>query len=191
MKEFCGAKLRGKDRTCRKSPMANGRCRLHGGLTPSGPESANYVHGRYAESFKGVLAEKFKEAEGDGKPLDLLPELYVQRALLSQYIETVTKKKTPGIVDLKRISMLVEDVVKTAATIAKVRNDTALTIAEVRFFQSSVTRLLEKYVPDPDKRRNFISELYTLIPGRDGTEGRQDEESAIGDGRGVITAVST
>lgn len=171
MKKVCGAKLRGKDRTCQKSPMANGRCRLHGGATPSGPANANYTHGRYADVFKGKLAEKFRQAQGDGKPLDLLPELYVQRSLLAQFIDQVTKKTTPSIIDLKRVSMLAEDVVRTAATIAKVRNETALTIAEIRFIQTGMLRLLEKYVTDTERRRNFIEELRGLLPQRVDADG--------------------
>ena len=32
----CGAKCRTKDETCRNLPLENGRCRFHGGATPSG-----------------------------------------------------------------------------------------------------------------------------------------------------------
>ena len=170
VKRVCGAKLRGKDKTCQKSPMANGRCRLHGGATPSGPASPNYKHGRYADAFKGKLAGKFLQASADHKPLDLLPELAVQRSLLSQYVETVSGKPRMKVGEVQNVSALVADVVKTAATIAKVRNDTAMTVAEVRFLQATMLRLLEKYVPDPDRRRNFIEELYQLIPGRDEAE---------------------
>lgn len=161
----CGARTR-SGTPCRKAAMPNGRCRLHGGKTPSGPDSPHYRHGRYANVFKGQLAEKFSAAQGEEKPLDLLPELQVQRTLLAQYIERVSNKASPGINDLKNISDLVDDVVRTAATIAKVRNETALTIAEIKFIQDGMMRLMEKYVPNPDARRNFIGELRSLIPGR-------------------------
>ncbi|MGH9325936.1 MAG: HGGxSTG domain-containing protein [Terriglobia bacterium] len=50
----CGAKLRGKDCTCRAPAMKNGRCRLHGGLStrPRTPEDlersrkASWKHGK-------------------------------------------------------------------------------------------------------------------------------------------------
>ena len=35
-RRICGAKCRGKDKTCRQPAMPNGRCKLHGGLTPGG-----------------------------------------------------------------------------------------------------------------------------------------------------------
>lgn len=179
MKRICGAKLRGKDKTCQKSPMANGRCRLHGGATPSGPDSANYKHGRYAEAFKGQLAIKFRQANVDDKPLDNLPELAVQRSVLEQYIEIVSGKKKMAVTDAERLSRLSQDVVRTATMIAKTRNDNALTAVEIQFLQAGILRLLEKYVTDPDQRRNFVTELRGLIPQRvDAPAGRSLDVSA-------------
>lgn len=166
MKRICGAKLRGKDKICQKAPMANGRCMLHGGKTPSGPDSANYKHGRYAEAFKGKLAGKFQSASVDDKPLDILPELAAQRSVLDQYIEIVSSKKKMTAADAERISRLAQDVVRTATMIAKMHNDDALTAAEVQFLQAGILRLLEKYVTDPNQRRNFVTELLGLIPQR-------------------------
>ena len=174
----CGAKTRGGG-TCKKAPVkGKTRCKLHGGATPSGPANANFKHGRYATVFRGQLAEKFLHATDETAPLDLLPELAVQRALLSQHIETISQKTNkPSIDELKSISVLAEDVVRTAATIAKVRNDTAMTVAEIKFVQMSMMRLIEKYVTDPNRRRNFIEELRGLVPGGDAASG--DEPAAI------------
>ena len=38
----CNAKLRNKNAYCQKHGMANGRCRLHGGLSPKGSDHWNY-----------------------------------------------------------------------------------------------------------------------------------------------------
>lgn len=172
----CGAKTRGGGK-CKKPAMPNGRCRLHGGKTPSGPDSVHFKHGRYASVFHFELANKFLAASEDKNPLDLLPELAVQRALLSQHIDKISQTIQPKLGHLQAVSRLAEDVVRTAATIAKVRNDTALTIAEVKFIQLGMMRLIEKYVPDPNRRRNFIEELRTLVPGRD--DGDADEPASI------------
>lgn len=170
MKKICGAKTR-SGRPCQRSPLkGKKRCRLHGGATPSGPDSVHYEHGRYAEVFKGELRKKFMTTQADSEPLNLLPELNVQRTLLTQYISSL-EGKTTGIKELKNVSILVEDVVKTAATIAKVRNDEALTVAEVRFIQSAMLNLLEKYVTDPNQRRNFVDEIRGLVPARLDTPG--------------------
>lgn len=42
---LCNAKLRGKAARCQKYGMANGRCRLHGGLSPKGKDHWNWQHG--------------------------------------------------------------------------------------------------------------------------------------------------
>ena len=110
-KKVCGAKLRGKNAHCQKSPMANGRCRLHGGKTPSGPDSANFRHGRYAAAFKNQLAAKFDRASADAQPLDLLPELATQRAVLEQYLEIVNAKKKLTAGALANVNALTTDVV--------------------------------------------------------------------------------
>lgn len=172
----CNAKTRGGGK-CKKSAMPNGRCKLHGGKTPSGPDSVHFKHGRYATVFRGQLAEKFLHATEEEAPLDLLPELAVQRAVLAQHIEKVSNKIKVEIGDLNAISRLTEDVVRTAATIAKVRNETALTIAEVKFIQVGMMRLLEKYVTDPNRRRDFIAELRTLVPN--GHDAGADEPTGV------------
>lgn len=43
---LCGAKLRGSVAHCRKHGMLNGRCRLHGGLSPKGRDHWNFLHGK-------------------------------------------------------------------------------------------------------------------------------------------------
>lgn len=177
-KKLCGAKTR-NGKTCQRAPMENGRCYLHGGATPSGPDNKNFKHGRYATVFQGKLAEKFQVATADSNPLDLLPELAVSRALLAQYIETLSAKRRVTGYDLQNVSMLANDVVRTAVQITKLRNDTALTLTEIKFIQAGMLRLLEKYVTDPDQRRSFIHELRQLVPGPDGTEDREHADIPV------------
>ena len=43
---LCGAKLRGRDARCQKHGMLNGRCRLHGGLSPKNQDHWNWKNGR-------------------------------------------------------------------------------------------------------------------------------------------------
>lgn len=183
MKKVCGAKLRKKDATCRRPPMANGRCRLHGGATPKGEASANFKHGRYSAVFQGKLAEKFGAHAADEKPLDLLPELAIQRTMLAGFVEKISaKRRSLTARDAKSVSELATDVVRTAAQIAKVRNEEALTVAELRFIKQGMMMLLEKYVPDPDRQRNFIAELGALLPERSAAEAAEPAELPAGAG---------
>jgi hypothetical protein len=163
--KLCGAKTRGGGK-CKKPAMPNGRCKLHGGKTPSGTDSVHFKHGLYSKVFHGRMAERFADADADKTPLDLLAELKIQRAMLAERIDQVSAQPTPKADDLKSVTFLADAVVRTAATIAKTRNDTALTIAEVKFLQVGMMRLIEKYVTDPNRQRDFVNELRTLVSGR-------------------------
>ena len=181
-KRVCGAKLRGKDKTCRRAPMANGRCRLHGGATPSGPESPNFKHGRYADAFRGRLAVRFEQMKQDGNPLDMVTDLMVQRTMLNLYIDDLSSKTKAKPAELIHASNLAQDAVKSAAIIAQTRQKQALTLVEIKFFQQGMLKLLEKYVPNPDDRRNFIAELNALIPDPNGTDESEPAELPAGTG---------
>jgi len=51
---ICGAKTRAGG-TCRQPPMANGRCRFHGGMSLSGKAHGRYTRGKYT---KDALANR-------------------------------------------------------------------------------------------------------------------------------------
>ena len=176
--KVCGAKLRKKPgRTCQSTQlMSNGRCRLHGGKTHSGPDSANYKHGKYADAFKGQMRQRFERMSQDANPLDMLPDLHVQRTLLETYLDEIGNRKKIKLNELINASNLAQDAVKSAATITQARQKQALTLAEIKFIQKGMMMLMEKYVPDPNQRRNFIEELYTLVPETDGTEADEPAE---------------
>lgn len=174
--KVCGAKLRNKNAYCQKTPMANGRCRLHGGKTPSGPDSPHFKHGRYADAFKGQMAERFAKLEKDPKPLDAVTDLNVQRTMLEEYIAQASSRKKLRMTDLMNAADMAKDAVKSAAIIAQTRQKHAFTLAELKFLQKGMMVLMEKYVPDPDQRRNFIADLIALIPETDGAE---ESEPAI------------
>lgn len=177
-RKVCGAKLRKKPgKFCQSTKlMSNGRCRLHGGKTPSGPDSANYKHGKYADAFKGQMLARFERLQKDPQPLDMLPDLNIQRTLLETYLEKISNKKTVKVSDLMNASNLAQDAVKSAAAIAQARQKQAFTLAEWKFLQKSIMLLMEKYVPDPDSRRNFIEELIAIIPETHDTQADEPAE---------------
>ncbi|WP_158680068.1 hypothetical protein [Deinococcus sp. NW-56] len=86
--KYCGSGLRGKPgRHCRQPAgagtdhLGEGRCKLHGGLTP-------IRHGRYSSlTTRPRLRELLDRLEGDPDPLNLLPELQLLRALVLDFIE--------------------------------------------------------------------------------------------------------
>ena len=48
---LCGAKTRSGS-LCQKHGMLNGRCRLHGGLSPKGRDHWNYQHGQATKEYR-------------------------------------------------------------------------------------------------------------------------------------------
>jgi len=71
-KQYCGAKNRA-GHPCRRAPMRNGRCNLHGGKSPGAkPGNTNALkHGGYsAETIR--FRQLAREAVQDAKELDRL-----------------------------------------------------------------------------------------------------------------------
>ena len=60
--------------------IGEGRCKLHGGKTP-------IKTGRYSKITRPRIKELIEQFENDPKPLDLLPEVKLLRALILDYIE--------------------------------------------------------------------------------------------------------
>jgi hypothetical protein len=66
------------------SHLGVGRCKFHGGSALGGIDNGMYKTGRYAHVFKGRLQQHFENiGNDDSNPLDLVPELQVQRVMLS------------------------------------------------------------------------------------------------------------
>ena len=163
----CTAKAKSTGKQCRRNANTGYNvCQVHGaGSSKKGrPGGRPVEHGRYADSFKGKLREKFIESYEDGNPLDLLPELAVQRTLLQNYITRFEVGLSPTGRDLKILSDLSNDVVSTATKIINTRNQTALTVAEIKYLQLGITALLDEFIPDTDRRRAFITRLMAIIP---------------------------
>ncbi|WOH66175.1 HGGxSTG domain-containing protein [Bradyrhizobium sp. BWA-3-5] len=53
----CGARSRRSGKPCQSPAMPNGRCRMHGGLSPGAPKGNQnaFKHGRYSATY---IAEK-------------------------------------------------------------------------------------------------------------------------------------
>lgn len=67
---ICGAKTR-SGKPCQTRPMANGRCRMHGGATPSGIASPHFKTGTYTRYLPSRLLERYHESLSDPDRLAL------------------------------------------------------------------------------------------------------------------------
>lgn len=81
----CGARRNKADAICKRPAgwgtdhPGQGRCKLHGGLTPA-------PTGRYASVERPRVRELLERFESDPDPMNLLPEVQLLRALLLDYI---------------------------------------------------------------------------------------------------------
>ncbi|HEU5090506.1 MAG TPA: HGGxSTG domain-containing protein [Roseiflexaceae bacterium] len=84
----CGARKR--DGTpCKAKAMPNGRCRIHGGLTPVGPALPQYRDGRYSRVLPARLAGRYQEAAQDTALLELRSEVALLDARLADLLGRV------------------------------------------------------------------------------------------------------
>lgn len=84
----CGAKTKSGGR-CRKSPMPNGRCRLHGGLSPSGIAAARFKSGRYSKLLPERLVSRYQEACDDGNLTSLREEIALIDARIGELLSRI------------------------------------------------------------------------------------------------------
>lgn len=89
---ICGA-LRSDNsgKICHSPPGANSnRCRLHGGKTPRGIESANYKHGRYSNAlFAKSIAEAYQQALDDPDYMAMRTDMALTTARINQLLERI------------------------------------------------------------------------------------------------------
>lgn len=69
--------------------MANGRCKIHGGKTPTGIAAPNYQHGRYSDYLPSKLGERYARAYSDPLLLSLRPEIALLDTRIAGVLETV------------------------------------------------------------------------------------------------------
>ena len=85
----CGAKKRGKDETCRAPAMANGRCRIHGGLQPQGIARPGFKTGRYSKYLPARLAGRYEEAASDPELLALKDDIALLDTRIAQTVSAL------------------------------------------------------------------------------------------------------
>lgn len=94
--------------------------------------------------------------------LDLADELQQQRALAAEYLQRwrdgfpLQEQNISAMVSwFNTIGIMVE-------RIMKIRNETALTGAEIALLKARTVNLVVEYIDDPQKRREFVQRLFQL-----------------------------
>lgn len=161
----CGAKTRIGGR-CKKPPMENGRCRLHGGATPSGLASPQYKHGRWSKAMPARLLERYQMSADDPDLLALRHEI----ALLDARLEDLLKRVDTG--ESGAIWKLLRDTFTELQT-AKTKGD--LTLEAIQF--ATLSELITRGTNDSmawvdvlsivEQRRKLVeSEQKRLVAGK-------------------------
>ena len=174
----CSAKSKQSGQRCKNTAVAGGKvCHIHGGKTPRAEASPHYVTGRYSRFMKQSLQEKM-QAVDDENPLDLLPELQVQRALFAEYISRFQPGVPLGIGDIDYLMEWSGSIGKTVERIVKLRLDTALTMAEIALIAARIPEVVVRFIDDPNKQRAFIEALFSSVGSTEAESPRQLSETA-------------
>lgn len=158
MKE-CGAKTR-SGTLCKKAGLKNGRCALHGGKSLSGVNHPNFKTGLYAKDTPSQFherAERFMNAD----PFDLVSEIALLRTLLAEYL---SRFEFSPLDEHAIFSMqsLVSEISKLAERLSRIKNETAITGAEIALLEVRITGSIVRYIDDPAKREAFIREIFGI-----------------------------
>jgi hypothetical protein len=84
----CGARTRAGT-PCERAPMPNGRCHKHGGKTPRGVASTQFVNGRRSKDIPSRLTERYQEALVDDELLALRDDVALIDARLGDVLGRV------------------------------------------------------------------------------------------------------
>lgn len=140
-----------------------GRCYIHGGNTLKGIDHPNFKHGqrsRYASVLKAQLATHYAALETDDA-FDIADELRLQRALLLDYMQA--KEGTLKADERELLMQWSERISKTAERMTRMRNDTALTAAELKLIAARLADVVSRHIAEPDRQAAFLADLFASI----------------------------
>lgn len=140
-------------------------CRIHGGNTPRGLDNPNWKHGLYSKYLPENINNKV-QAFLEADPLELVSEMALLRALLAEYVSRFDGVNPNGR-DIVLLADLAERVGKFSERINKMRNESALTGAEMAYLAARVADIVVRYIDDPDEQRAFVQDLIGVV-GRNG-----------------------
>ncbi len=156
-----GGKRRKTGKPCRKPAgwgipnKTTGKCRIHGGANTGRP----IEHGRFSTKHREKLHKDMEKFLNDPRPGDLQAELALMRTLLQNFVDRFPDEISLDLKSIHAMYDMIEAIGRMVERISKILNQTALTQADLRYLQIVLTDLITRFIDEPDKRIEFISEL--------------------------------
>lgn len=149
--QTCGAKTRG-GAPCKNAAMPNGRCRMHGGKTPSGIASPHFKTGRHSKSIPTRLAATYEVSRNDPDLLALNDEIALTDAQIDAVLgeledgDTESRSAKRNELDnlIERRRRLVD-----SETRRRVNAQEMMSAQEVLTFLGAIVGIIRSHVQDP------------------------------------------
>lgn len=139
-------------------------CYHHGGCSKGALSYARSAGGFYSYSVRASLREKIDLAASRENPLDTCDELALDRALLTEFMAGLVEGVPISAQILETITNITDKIVRKAVAMIRARNETALTLIEIRAIVRAMERLVDEYV-DTERRGAFLADCRKLLPG--------------------------
>lgn len=145
------------------------RCRAHGGgnqkqiaIAISRTAGSSYI-------LRREVAAKFRAFNNLSDRLDLSDEIDLFRSYLAAALEKWQEKGELELEEVEWVMTAIEKLARLVETVVRIRNTTALTIADIVYLQAGIAKLFKTYVP-PEQHRRALEELFALTQTEPGTE---------------------
>lgn len=164
---YCGAKLNDgtycvRYRVKRVDGTHAPKCPTH--LKEAISREVSAVRSRERDSYllREEVSAKFRVLRDNPNLLDLQDELAIFKAYLDAGLqrwqdsnEKLEFEEISWVFDkIEQLSILIERIIR-------IRNETALTIAEIHYLQVQIAKILKKYIPE-EKLRPALEELFKI-----------------------------
>ena len=165
----CGAKCR-DGHSCKGKPMANGRCRMHGGAATGRP----IIHGRYSKSLPADLKDRYEYFKADPDILSLKPEIALARTMMERFMSCFVEGQKIGVGVGEELRSWFDSISKITERCDKILNGERYTvnlqglnavIAQISDIISSAIDECVKDGPTADSLRDAISRGLAGIHG--------------------------
>lgn len=167
----CGAKTRqlnadGTPKLCARPGVGKGgRCKYHGGMSPSGPANGQWKDGRRSKFMPKQLADRFLEGLRDKQLMQLRQDVALIEAMLTGLTASLKGNKLPSEQMERRIANLVDH--RRRLIEAETRRLDALqqsvTLAQFMATMRVVAEVIREYVDDDQQRRAVQQRLEQLL----------------------------